>query len=111
EVGVVIADRTLPCGTCWKQLLAELGGYPNAPELVVASRLADDLLWAEVLILGGYDVLIAPLESTEVCRVLGLAWDSSIAKADRRVDGQPGAGIAALAHTISEKQKVARAGS
>jgi len=42
-------------------------------QLVVTSRLADDALWAEVLNMGGYDVLAVPLDSEEVMRVIGAA--------------------------------------
>jgi hypothetical protein len=31
-------------------------------------------LWAEVLNLGGYDLLMKPFEEAEVYRVVGLAW-------------------------------------
>jgi FixJ family two-component response regulator len=41
----------------------------------VTSRLADEYLWAEVLNLGGYDVLAKPLDKQEVSRTLNLAWE------------------------------------
>jgi hypothetical protein len=31
-------------------------------------------LWAEVLNLGGYDVLLKPFDRAEVVRVAGMAW-------------------------------------
>lgn len=40
------------------------------------SRLADESLWAEVLNLGGYDVLPTPLVEDEVTRVVWLAWQN-----------------------------------
>jgi hypothetical protein len=40
----------------------------------VFSRLADEYLWAEVLQLGGYDVLLKPFEEEEVARVALAAW-------------------------------------
>jgi hypothetical protein len=40
---------------------------------VVTSRTADDYLWAEVLNVGGYDVLAQPLERDEVERVVASA--------------------------------------
>jgi len=43
------------------------------PLLIVASRLADERLWAEVLNLGGYDVLLKPFEPAELRRVIGNA--------------------------------------
>ena len=45
------------------------------PQLIVADRLADDALWAEVLNLGGYDLLMTPFEPEEVLRVVSMAWD------------------------------------
>jgi len=72
-VAVVICAAELPDGT-WKDLLAGLAGPPVPPRLIVASRLADDRLWAEVLDRGGYDVLGMPFEPPEVIRVVSLAW-------------------------------------
>jgi FixJ family two-component response regulator len=37
------------------------------------SRHADERLWAEVLNLGGYDLLAKPLEGDEVSRVVEMA--------------------------------------
>lgn len=73
RAAVVICERDLPdCD--WKQVLAELAGLPDCPLLIVTSRWADDYLWAEVLNLGGYDVLMKPFDQTEVVRVVSLAW-------------------------------------
>lgn len=63
----VICDRDLP-GLDWKQILVETSAL-----LIVISRLADERLWAEVLNLGGYDVLHKPLDPQETRRVLFLA--------------------------------------
>jgi DNA-binding NtrC family response regulator len=57
----------------WQELLEKLGALPNAPYLVVTSRLADDRLWAEALNLGAYDVLSKPFDHTEVVRITGAA--------------------------------------
>jgi len=73
HVGVVICDCSLPDGD-WKTLLDDLAGVKNPPNLIVSSRLADSFLWSEVLNLGGYDVLAAPFEASEVFRVVSLAW-------------------------------------
>jgi hypothetical protein len=40
----------------------------------VASRLADDKLWVDVLNLGGSDVLALPFDHDEVIRSVSLAW-------------------------------------
>ena len=72
-VGVVISDCTLP-DACWQDVLQELQHQPAGPPLIVAARLADDRLWAEVLNLGGYDVLSTPFDTSEVVRSVSLAW-------------------------------------
>jgi hypothetical protein len=51
-----------------------LQGQARPPNLIVSSRLADDRLWAEVLNLGGYDVLARPFNRVEVIRVVQAAW-------------------------------------
>lgn len=71
-VKVVICDRDLPDGS-WKDILAELFHLPVQPKLIVISRHADELLWAEVLNLGGYDVLSKPLAEQE------LLWSVTVA--------------------------------
>jgi DNA-binding response OmpR family regulator len=72
-IGVVITAAELPDGD-WKGLLDALGSQPGSPSLIVSSRLADERLWAEVLNLGGYDVLLTPFEPGEVFRVGSAAW-------------------------------------
>lgn len=63
---VVICESSLPDGD-WKDFL------DKAPRLIVTARHADDALWAEVLNLGGYDVLAQPFDEGEVSRVVGSA--------------------------------------
>ena len=70
---VVLCEVRLTDAT-WKEVLDGLGRMPDPPLLIVTSRWADDELWAEVLNLGGYDVLMKPLDQAEVVRVVGLAW-------------------------------------
>ena len=57
----------------WKNVLDRLAGMDGPPRLIVMSRLADERLWAEVLNLGGYDVLAKPLDCEELRRVVGTA--------------------------------------
>jgi DNA-binding response OmpR family regulator len=54
-------------------MLNDLMQRTEPPPLLVTSRLADDALWAEVLNVGGYDVLAKPLDSEEVARVVSAA--------------------------------------
>jgi DNA-binding response OmpR family regulator len=74
----LLREKTFPVALCdggdWKDLLAGLQWLANPPVLVVASRLADEHLWGEVLNLGGYDVLSKPFDRLEVVRVISLAW-------------------------------------
>lgn len=71
--GVVISDCHLPDGR-WQDVLSELQCRRIEPLLIVASRLADDGLWAEVLNRGGFDVLATPFQAQEVTRSVSLAW-------------------------------------
>lgn len=73
RIPVVICDGELP-DSDWRLLLHRLADLPDPPSLIVSSRLADERLWAEVLNLGGYDVLPTPFEAGEVLRVFFLAW-------------------------------------
>jgi DNA-binding response OmpR family regulator len=68
-VHVVIAETQVPNWN-WKQVLNDLRRLAEQPQLIVTSRTADDYLWAEVLNIGGYDVLPQPLERDEVERVV-----------------------------------------
>ncbi len=72
-VGVMITSATLPDGT-WESLLSEISLFPDAPNLIVASRLADERLWAEVLNMGGYDLIFVPYDADEVLRITTQAW-------------------------------------
>jgi DNA-binding response OmpR family regulator len=69
---LILCEKELPDGT-WKDVFRRARDMDNPPPLVVVSRHADERLWAEVLNLGGYDVLLKPFESSEVSRVLGMA--------------------------------------
>jgi DNA-binding response OmpR family regulator len=71
-IQVVIAESELPNWN-WKNVLSDLRRLAQPPQLIVTSRTADDYLWAEVLNIGGYDVLPQPLERDEVERVVAAA--------------------------------------
>jgi DNA-binding response OmpR family regulator len=72
-IPVVMCDCELPDGS-WKDILDQATKSDNPPAIIVTSRLADDRLWAEVLSLGGYNVLPKPFKTDEVFREVGLAW-------------------------------------
>jgi DNA-binding response OmpR family regulator len=70
---VVFCESSLPDGS-WKDVLEMISQLEEPPLLVVTSRLADDLLWSEVLNLGGYDVILTPYVEDEVRRLLTSVW-------------------------------------
>ena len=72
-VPVVVTERDLPLGD-WKNVLAAIQQLPRTPLLIVTGRLADEYLWAEVLNLGGHDVLSQPFQVTELLWVFSNAW-------------------------------------
>lgn len=66
----------LPDGN-WLEILDQISGRTEKCFLIVTSRLADASLWAEVLNLGGYDLLAKPFNRQEVRHVLTSAWVQS----------------------------------
>lgn len=83
---VVIAGTRLRDGRSWKDVLDDMEGLWNRPQLIVADRLASEALWAEVLNLGAYDLLATPFEPAEVQRVVSLAWEFSVRETARARD-------------------------
>ena len=73
EIGVVLCERDLRPGS-WIDVLDGLRTVPDAPPLIVTSRVADEKLWAEALNLGAYDVLAKPFDRQELVRSVSLAW-------------------------------------
>jgi DNA-binding response OmpR family regulator len=69
----VVCERDLPDGT-WRDVLEQLGSEPGRPVLIVTSNLADEWLWAEVLNLGGCDVLAKPFDAEDTRHVLETAY-------------------------------------
>jgi DNA-binding response OmpR family regulator len=68
----VICEHHLPDGT-WLDILNHLDGSIEKPLLVVTSRFADEALWAEVLNLGGFDVIAKPFDPKGARHVLETA--------------------------------------
>jgi len=73
RIAIVLCECNLPDGT-WKDILNRLADSGQPPLLIVTSKLANESLWAEVLNLGGYDVLAKPFIDKEVRHVLDSAW-------------------------------------
>lgn len=80
QIAVIFCDSVLEDGT-WKRLLNQIQERSRQPLLIVTSRLADEELWAEVLNLGGYDVLAKPFRPDEVRYTLTTAifWLTRVA--------------------------------
>ena len=74
RIAVGVCENNLADGT-WRDLLRRFEQYAEPLTLIVASKLADERLWADVLNLGGYDVLAKPFDDLEVRRVLNSAMD------------------------------------
>jgi DNA-binding response OmpR family regulator len=82
EAGASLSGNTTPVVLCachlpdgdWKALLRLAGGLAHPPNLIVFTRLADDRLWAEVLSLGGFDVVAFPVNRVELFRAISSAW-------------------------------------
>lgn len=72
-VPVVVCERDL-LSDSWQEMLSITALLPEPPSVIVASRFADDHLWAEALNLGAYDVLAKPFDVVELTRSLRLAW-------------------------------------
>ncbi len=73
RISIVLCEHDLSPGS-WKELLDFAERLPAPPQVIVTSRVADERMWAEVLNLGGYDVLARPFNSEEVIRTVTSAW-------------------------------------
>lgn len=73
KFSLILCDRDLPDGS-WHDIYRQAERLDSPPPIVVLSPNADQPFWAEVLSLGGFDVLLKPLEKTEVTRVIGMAF-------------------------------------
>lgn len=69
---IVIVSSELPDGS-WRDVLAASQRLPSPPPVIVASRVADEHLWAEVLNLRGYDLIARPLDARELGWVVASA--------------------------------------
>jgi DNA-binding NtrC family response regulator len=72
---VVLCERQLSDGS-WKSVLKILNDCDSSASIVVLSE-ADKRTWAEVLNLGGYDLLPLPCRSSELYQIVPAAWRHS----------------------------------
>ncbi|MFN7993536.1 MAG: hypothetical protein U0Q18_08045 [Bryobacteraceae bacterium] len=73
---VVLTEAGLPDGS-WLDVLSMVRGITPGAEVIVTDRDADARFWAEVLNLGGYDMLAQPFHESEVRRILSNACSRS----------------------------------
>lgn len=75
NVDVVICDICARGDDRWKHVLhlTQISESANKPKLIVCSSFHSPSLWAEVLNLGGYDLLLKPFDEKEVTKVLEYA--------------------------------------
>lgn len=102
SVTVLLCERDHADGN-WEDLLSATSRLTTPPNVIVFSRLADESLWAKVLNLGGFDVLMTPFEPEEVRRVTFAAWSrwecdsvASTAKEAEVADRERLAGVSGL---------------
>jgi DNA-binding response OmpR family regulator len=62
---LILCERELPDGS-WKDVFRQTERLRCRPPVVVVSRKPDERLWAEVLNLGAYDMLLKPFDAIEV---------------------------------------------
>jgi DNA-binding response OmpR family regulator len=72
HISVVVCECNLPDGS-WRDILNHITELADPPVLIVTSRLADEHLWAEVLNLGGFDLLAKPFREWEVAYAIAAA--------------------------------------
>jgi hypothetical protein len=72
-IAVVLYQYKIGGCNDWTELLDADSGPTAPPYVIVWSRHADARLWAEVLNLGGYDVLPAPFLGPEVVEAINRA--------------------------------------
>jgi DNA-binding NtrC family response regulator len=80
---VILYDRDWPDAE-WRTTVQALASSPHRSCVILASRVADDYLWQELIRCGGYDLLAKPFRADDVCRSLKLAlsyWKSARAAA------------------------------
>ena len=72
-VQIVVCDRDLE-GADWREAIRQLARGPDRRCVILASFVADDYLWEEVIHCGGYDVLPKPFREDEVIHAIHFAW-------------------------------------
>jgi DNA-binding NtrC family response regulator len=89
-VPVVITEERLGSAD-WKAILSAVSNSARPPKVIVTSHHAEPSLWAEVINLGGYDVLAKPWNERELFHAISQAWLAWKHEAERpaRIAAQP----------------------
>ncbi len=70
---IALCDRDFP-GAEWRDVVQMMSSASHLVYPILASRVADDFLWNEVIRHGGYDLVATPLKEEDVVRAIRLAW-------------------------------------
>jgi AmiR/NasT family two-component response regulator len=70
---IILFDRDA-AGADWRQEVSVLATASGGACVLLISTVADDNLWNEVVLNGGYDVLRKPLREADLLRAVKLAW-------------------------------------
>ena len=82
DISVVVCDSNLRDGT-WRDILSGILTSSQNVTLVVTSPCPDEYLWAEVLNLGGFDVIAKPFDTQELRHVVETACRGALPHAAR----------------------------
>jgi DNA-binding NtrC family response regulator len=69
-INAVIIDLSDPAKSFCNRLISSVKHVSPSAEVIFMSRLADEMLWSQVLAMGAYDLLPAPPERREFLRTL-----------------------------------------
>ncbi|MCC6861434.1 MAG: hypothetical protein IT158_22895 [Bryobacterales bacterium] len=69
---VILCDASFRDGS-WMDIVSQVAPLMNPPRLIVTCAQGNDTLWSQVLNMGGFDVLLKPLNPDEVNRVISHA--------------------------------------
>ncbi len=70
---LVICDRDLS-SEAWNDVLGKIAAQPQAVCVLLASRVADQYLWNQVIQHHGYDLVVKPFQPEELRRAVTFAW-------------------------------------
>jgi DNA-binding response OmpR family regulator len=80
---LLVAEYALSDGS-WRDILSALRRCSSDAAILVTSPIADDHMWAEILNVGGFDMILQPFDPEEVIRVSTCASRDAGSKGSRR---------------------------